>query len=397
MPDNIEDMRSDLNRHVAPRFAGSITREAIGESYDFMRSKDALLNDRLRSRCLIPRNDGSGDAVVDCTRPTTFCHTIQRAVLESISSGSPAQVLNFVPIDTQRIANLSKDRTGVLWAKPPWDIQGLTAKLETPASASTRHFACNSCDSTTFREIEHDPITWPKWPEYLVINEVDSNDSDSLLSRQMFLLAYRCLLQHISQIRGLLAATDYSLANDTRLDDHRRDILAERMVKLPNLLSKVEIQKSKYDRRLVGVGEFPMVHYISAIRPAFPLASVSLAPVPIPGLLRHTSITVYPDRVPIKRGPADWNHWMVLSIPFAHEWASRQYIQAKVESAKQTNNDVDWSVRWTTEYLARDGFLSTYCRPESFHRFQNDFPDEADRILRTLHNDIVATSHETYL
>ena len=72
MPDNIEDMRSKLNQHVAPRLTGSITRDAIGESYDFMRSKDALLNDGFPSHCLIPRKDGCGRAVVDCTRPTTF-------------------------------------------------------------------------------------------------------------------------------------------------------------------------------------------------------------------------------------------------------------------------------------------------------------------------------------
>ena len=230
-----------------------------------------------------------------------------------------------------------------------------------------------------------------------MINEVDLHEGNSLLSRQMFLLAYRCLLQHISQIRGLLAATDYSLANDNQLDDHRRDILADRKVKLPRLLSKIETQKSKYDRRIAGVGEFPMVHYISAIRPAFPLASTSLVPVPTPGLLRHLAITVYPNPVSIKDEAADWNHWMVVSIPSEHQWASQRYVKTKVERAKQTVTDFNQSVRWTTEYLAGDGFLSTYCRPESFHQFQNDYSNEADRILRTLSDDIVATSHDTYL
>ena len=41
--------------------------------------------------------------------------------------------------------------------------------------------------------------------------------------------------------------------------------------------------------------------------------------------------------------------------------------------------------------------MSTYCRPESFYRFQNDHPNEAKEILRALPDNIVATAHQTYL
>ena len=191
-----------------------ITGEAVASAYLTMRGVDNRIRERTPSQCLIPRDDGNGRAVVDCARDTQRSHTVQEAVLRMIASGKTPSVITFVPIDSQILANASKGEDGSLWSTLPWDLPSLPLKLEPIQTASTRHFSCNRCDSDTFRQIEHTPIEWPKWPQVLVINELETDGHDPLFSHQMFLLAYRCLIKEICFARGSMTSTLHRLENE---------------------------------------------------------------------------------------------------------------------------------------------------------------------------------------
>ena len=109
---DFERMRSELNEFASARSIDRSTGGHTSESFKYMVEIDNNLQGNLHSECLIPRNDGNGDAIVVCNGSTTKCHTIQRMVLNRIASGSPARVLKFMPNDTPRLAQRSKGSYG---------------------------------------------------------------------------------------------------------------------------------------------------------------------------------------------------------------------------------------------------------------------------------------------
>ena len=393
MSDEIARMRAELNRYVSPFFSIGPSGDRINESFGIMKASDMRLNGGLLSHCQIPRRNGNEGTVVDCGRSTVNCHAILDKVLKSIASGKPPKVLDFMDIHTPRIARDSQGLKGKLWHKLPWNIERMSPQLVLPGLASARHFACNSCDKRTFQDIEDKPIGWPDWPETLIVDDLQADESQLTLSRQMFLLAYRCLLQLISQVQGLIVANDYAGSNDHRISTGYREIIKTRQSTNQAMLEKLRGLKSRYDGRLAGIATLPMTHHIVAVKPGFPLASTAFTGA------HHwpMAITVYPE--PKKRGAqsTEWQHWLVVSAESAHREELESSIRAKTDDAHRTLKGMRSSTDWTVDHVTDTGSLNTYGRPKSYKLFCQDYPDAARRIERHTPDMIVAEYHERYL
>ena len=390
---DIARMRAELNRHIAPFLDEGPIGELISESFGLMRESDMRLSGRLPSSCLIPRNDGNGRIVVNCGRATANSHAIQNKVLRSIASGTPPRVLDYMDVDTPRIARECQGPDGRLWHKLPWNIERMSPQPVSPGSASARHFACNSCDNKIFQDIEDKAIDWPTWPETLVIDDLESNASELFLSRQMFLLAYRCLLQHISQIQGLIAAEDYAATNNRRISSIYHRALRTRQSLSQDILQELHLLKSRYDDRLTDVATMPMVHHIVAVEPGFTLASTGFDGTDY----RPIATTVYPE--PVKSDPhsKEWHHWLVISAELAHVGQLEPSIRRKVEAAQKTVNDARSSIEWTVEHVIDTGCMSTFGNPESYDLFSRNHPRGARRIESHVPNIFVAECYERSL
>lgn len=390
MSDEIVRMRAELNWYVSPLLGIGPSGNRISESFGLMKAFDMRLNGQLPSRCQIPRRDGNGGAVVDCGRSTANCHAIQDKVLRRIASGKPPKVLDFMDVHTPRIARDCQGPRGTLWHKLLWNIERMPPQPVSPGSASARHFACNSCDKRTFQDIEDNPIGWPEWPETLIVDDLKPDESQLTLSRQMFLLAYRCLLQSISQVQGLIAANDYTRTNDHRTSIGYQEIMKTRQPTNQAILEKMRGLKSRYDGRLAGIATLPMTHHIVGVNPGFPLASAAFTGAHNLPL----ATTIYPELKMRGTQSTEWQHWLVVSAESAHADELKSSITAKVEAAYGTFRDVQSSMEWTVDHVTDTGSLSTYGRPKSYKLFCQNHPDAARRIERHTPDMIVAEYHE---
>ena len=392
---DIARMRAELQQHISHLYPAGVTGEPIGVAFETMRASDDRLSERTPSDCLIPRNDGNGRVVVDCKRDTASSHAIQEKVLLRIAtnSGSGPQVLDFMTKNTPRIAVESKGPGGELWHKRPWDIERLPPLPVGIGQASASHFACNICDSETFKPIEADAvIAWAPWPTNTVVDDFKRDQTHNNFSEQLFLLAYRCLLQQVSHIRGLATATDHAIG-DSIISDGYRSILEARQRLYRQILDTLINLKTKYDRRLTGIASLPMVHRVVPVEPVFPIASTSFAPI----RHHHVATTVYPEPWKHPNGTINWRHWMAISVESGHEWSLKPDIDAKFEAAQQTMQCSQNSVEWTIDRIFNDGKLSTYGRPESYALFREQYPEATDRIERRLADDIVVEYYERHI
>ena len=363
--------------------SSKITGEEIGETYRTMRDVDNRIRERTPSQCLIPRNDGNGRAVVDCTRDTQLSHTIQEAVLRRIASGKTPSVITFAPIDSQMLANAGKDEDGSLWGTLPWDLPSLPLKCEPVGTASTRHFSCNQCDSATFRQIEHTPIAWPEPPDLLVIDERETQGQDPLLCHQMFLLAYRCRIKEICFARGSMASTLHQLENEEmEARDRARTQGLYRYQK--NLLERQLRHKTKYDRRLTGIAPLPMLHLIVPVNPAFPMASVSAPGLDAPKYLKLASVTVYPERRATDQSADGFQHWMVVSTEAQYAWSMWSWLAVATQLAFDTFVSPEFSTSWTVAQIDFSGFESVFGQPDGYMDFRERQPDAAQDIERKI-------------
>ena len=145
---DIATMRTELQQLISHRYSDGPTGQSIGESFDRMRVSNNKLAERSATRCLIPQHDANGDILVECKNPAGNSHAIQEKVLQRIATnnGGRQEVLDFMPIDTARIADECKGPNGEMWHKKPWEIQRLPPKTVPITRASARRFACNLCD-----------------------------------------------------------------------------------------------------------------------------------------------------------------------------------------------------------------------------------------------------------
>lgn len=389
---DITNMRTALQQQVSPRYSDGATGFLIEDSFKHMRVSNDTLAERSASQCLIPRNDGS--VLVQCTRPTANSHSIQEKVLQSIATDNRDrhEVLDFMPIKASRIAKECQGPNGEPWHKKPWDIDRLMPKPAPVKTASARHFACNICDNTTFRPIEDVTIPWPSWPSDASLDDLKLDQTQRNFSDQLFLFAYRCLLQHISYFRSLIAADGYAV-DRKQIDENYRTVLRTRQALNRQTLGKLTNLKTKYDRRLVGLADLPMAHRILPVKPAFPIASTAFTP----SGNSHISTTVYPEHTHLPDGDTELRHWLVISIETGHQWALLQTVKALATAAKQTFDNRQSSIDWTVQRITTPGFLSTYANPESYSAFREGHPAAADRIERNIPDTIVIEYYERHL
>ena len=116
---DIANMRTALQQQISPRYSDGATRQFIGESFKRMRVSNDRLAERSTSRCLIPQSNGNGGVLVACKRATANSHAIQEKVLQRIATdnGGGQEVLDFMDINTARIANECQGPNGELWEK----------------------------------------------------------------------------------------------------------------------------------------------------------------------------------------------------------------------------------------------------------------------------------------
>lgn len=292
----------------------------------------------------------------------------------------------------KRIARECQGPDGEMWHRNPWDIERLPPTLVSTKQASARHFACNKCDSSTFKPIEGAGIAWPELPACVAVDDINLEQDQSHFSHQPFLLAYRCLLQRLSQFRGLVASSGYAVS-DRQISDGYRKILDEWQHRYQQILDRLKSLKSKYDRRLTCIAALPMIYRVVPVEPAFPIASTSFTPVSG----RHIATTVYPQPLKHPDRTTEWRHWMILSAESSHKWLPYTTIAHKVNEAHETVLSTQNSVEWTINYLANEGKLGTYTRPESYELFLKQYPIATDRIEQRVANDIVLEYYERYI
>lgn len=386
MPYDIATMRVELQQYIAPLFAPGATGTGIGESFASMQASDGRLAEQTPASCLIPRDDGNGHAVVDCNLNTASSHAIQEKVLQRIATTNHGrqEVLDFMSIRTAPLAVECQGPGGEMWHKKPWDIERLPPRPVTTRSASARHFACNKCDSATFGPIENVAIAWPAWPTLLTLDDIRPDPKHSGLSEQLFLLAYRCLLQRVSQFRGLIANDDYIARDQTASDAFRRFVEVRQPISRENL-RVLELLKTKFDRRLTGIANLPMAHWVAPVEPAFPIASTAFTPV----ANSYIATTVYPEQFQHPDGTTGFQHWMVLSIESGGVWASTPAIDAHIAAIQQTWRSTEKSIDWTVKHIATEGSLNTYADPEAYGQFCDRYPSVWEQIERQVPDSIV--------
>ena len=372
---DFERMRAELNEFASARSIDRSTGGHTSESFKYMVEIDNNLQGNLHSECLIPRKDENGAAIVDCNGNTTKCHTIQRTVLNSIASGSPAKVLKFMPNDTPRLAQRSKGSYGEPWGNFPWNIERVPPKPESPSEASTRNFACNKCDNDTFRDIETIPIAWPKRQGPLVFDDRGVSSEQARLANQLFLLAYRCLVQYVSEVKGIIAASEFA-RDAEKTSPVNRPRLDKQQPVLQNILEKLELQKAEYDRRLVGVAEFPFVHHVVPMEPAFPIASTTFNW----NDNGYATITIYPGIEASQGELTKPCHWLVLSCPTEHTRKVSRFVKATLKEAKKTLHNVEHRTEWTVNHIIKTAFFNTYGNPESYAEFLVRQPEAAETL-----------------
>ena len=391
---DIVRMRVALQKHLTPLFGEGASGEHIGKSFRSMRASNDRLAERLPASCSIPRNDGRGHAALDCSHRTANSHVIQEKVLQRIAATNRgrSEVLDFMDINTAPIAKECQGPDGEMWYRKPWDIERFPPQLVGTRSASARHFACNPCDNATFKPIEDAAIAWPMWPTAAVIDDTQRDQAYGDLSEQLFLLADRCLLQRMSQIRGSITA-DLHTADTLPTTDHYQIVLKTRQPRSRGILTKLTHVKSRYDRRLVGISNLPMAHQVVPVGPAFQIASASFAPYGH----GYIATTVYPEQHKRTDGTTEIRHWLVASVEAGHRWALDPKINTLATSARQSTQNSHSSVDWTVNHVTTEGSLNTYANPNSYSLFRAQHPVASDQIERSIPDTIVVECYERYI
>ncbi len=389
---DISAMRAILQEQITPEYRSRATAGPIDESFKNMRASDDKLAGRSPFRCLIPQTNGENKAFTECNRATTSCHTIQKKALRIIADNEKGKlvVLEFMNINTARIATQGQGANGVLWQeKMPWDIETICPITVPITIASARHFACNVCDNATFRPIEDMEIAWPSQPEIIVIEDTETLQNQIAFSNQLFLMAYRCLLQKFSQFRGLVAGNEFAAKNQ-RISNVYRSTLEDWKPEIQHAHKKLSYWKRKYDRRLKDIAALPMKHWIVPVKPAFPMASTDLSPA----ASGHIATTVYPKERELPDGTIKVQHWMVITTEVEHVRTLDPVAEAMAVAAFQTLMNDQASIEWTVRRVTEDGGLGTYANPRHYSMFRKQHPLASQRIERHIPDTVVVEHYE---
>ena len=313
-----------------------------------------------------------------------------------IASGKTPSVITFVPIDSQILANASKGEDGSLWSTLPWDLPSLPLKLEPIQTASTRHFSCNRCDSDTFRQIEHTPIEWPKWPQVLVINELENGRPRSALfppdvpSSLPMPHQGDLLRQRINDVHP---APTGKRGDGPRERHEPRSFTGTKRRSSNNTCAT----KRKSDRRLTGIASLPMIHHIVPVNPAFPIVSVSAPGLDPQSVLNSLLSPVYPERRATDQSADELQHWMVVSTEAQYAWSMQSWLDIATRHALDSFTSPELSTGWTVLHIHNSGFESVFGQPDGYMDFKEREPEAAQAIERMMIDRIRGTRQRGWL
>ena len=392
---DIEKMRDELTRQVSPRLTDSPTGERIAESFRTIERYRALVTEAAPSNCLIPFKGENFRSILLCGGPAINSHVIQEKVLKRIATErkTSTEVLDFLQSRFQSILEKSKGATGKLWEIKPWEIEPVPPQPLPIASASARRIACQPCDSKTFRAIENCHIPWPAWPNTTAIHERRSPLAQEEFSYQLFLFAYRALLNTVSQFRGLIRSQEHRSGNEGNTSKRVQHFINTRQRWNNRVLGALTDTKAKYDNRLVGISKLPMIHHIVPVRPAFPMASAAFTLIQ----RSYVSTTVYPLENSEDSTTNQPHHWLIMSTTSKNAKATQGFIQSQIRRAQPTLKSYEASIRWTTQHLSSAKELSTYGNPEAYDQFRKLHPHAARIIERQMADTIVVEYYEQFL
>ena len=372
--------RDRLNRTMWRLRVHSRSRGGIEEIINLAKEVQykSLLGE-LTPSCKIPIGVNEGGEIIYCGSPATQAsHGIQRPLLVSISDPEPgpddrevpnSEVLEIFPKHPeywQRIALRHE------WS---WNIERVSPHPKRARSAATRPFACNYDDNKTFESIEGGSrIQFPDQRTPLVFSSSDCSGLERL-EEQLFLIAYRAILFH----QDVLISLQKSLSLPVQERNTARRSVRARLHRIRSnavspVASAVDLAKSEYDARLVGVRPLRLSHYVIPLRTAV-AATVSdiLLEQTTGGAFEHVALTLIPTDV------ANREHWLILSYPEADcDWspsvANRIQADALASQISETAR-IDWIV-----WLLRNS-TNSYVKPSHYRELPESARIRAEEML----------------
>ena len=197
----------------------------FADTLAYLDKAQATFSDRSNgSRCQFPMPDG-----VHCGEPAADGHTVQKAILRSISeNGHVMSFLRDVSTIKQRLITADQERGHIFWDQLRWSPGEIGVQ-----DASVQYFTCQPHDTSLFRPIEHKEGGSANHPL----------DRERLTSEQHFLFVYRILMLYVEQLERSRIIID-SLPGQHRSE--RRVVLSK--ARLGETTRRIKNQKEFLDR-----------------------------------------------------------------------------------------------------------------------------------------------------
>ncbi len=311
--------------------------------------------------CKIPTGfDGSGQLQYCSSPATQACHGIQATLLETISDpGTSAgcrsnlEVLEIFPKDPEYWQRLAL-RYDFLW-----NVDRIRPNRVRARGASTRPFACNPHDSSTFEAIESPGLSLPPDREAISFSEWDEQKPDSL-GHHLFLMAYRSLLFHHDLLGSLRSSLSIPVQERNPIRSRVRAQIQQ--AQIPNVArahDAVALQKSEYDARLLGSCGLPLTHHLI---PLVTAASATFSDYIVEdvggGVFEHAAVTLWPEHVGRRE------HRLLISHPVSIGGHMASIVERATEDALASQSDHLAMVNWLVNSLRRS--RNAYVRPSEY-------------------------------
>ena len=318
-------------------------------------------------RCEIPTGASRSGKPRYCRSPATqACHSGQKCLLEALSEPEPKDSKtvpdgdrsNYVVLDV-----FSKDpmywQNEVLKADFPWNLEQVRLQRVRPPSASTRPFACNRHDNDTFATFEQSGLGLPKLRHAVSFD--GSDPSKEHLDDQLFRIGLRNLLFHhnlVGSIKDalLLPATGSKLM---RTEIHKRMNRSQLLTVSP-AHQVLAVHKFQYDRRLLGVSRFELVHHL------IPLVTAVAATIADYFVedgrendFDHLALTLWPTDA------AKREHWLIISHPDSIGPTTQSVVDRLIKEAVESQDDETTMVSWIVDTLRRS--KNAYVKPSDYY------------------------------
>ena len=380
-----QTMRNRLNEMVQ---LGGVTKRERSQIQGVIdqarRTTYRALVGQQNAKCKIPTGfDGSG-RLQYCSSPATqACHSIQATLLETISDASNVaggrsnlEVLDIFPKDPEYWQRLALRHDFI------WNLDRISPQRVRARGASSRPFACNPHDSSTFMAIENPGLVLPPDRAAISFSEWDEQWQNSL-GHHLFLMAYRSLLFHHDLLGSLRSSLSIPVQEGSSL---RSEVRAQiQQAQIPNVArahNAVVLQKSEYDTRLLGSGGLRLTHHLIPLVAAAPATFSDYIVEDVGGgIFEHATVTLWPEHVGRRE------HWLLISHPVSIGRRMASIVEMVTEEALASQSDHLAMVNWLVSSLRRS--RNAYARPSEY----DSLPDWAKcRIEEALVENVIENS-----